>query len=495
MALELRQQLKLSQQLIMTPQLQLAIRLLQLSRLELMDTIHQELEENPALEEVQDASSTDSSEEETAAPVELPNMLSGDVPDTKTVDDTDWGSLINEYSSSGRVSSESERKEGPNYEAFISQKESLQEHLLWQLRMAFPDEQTQQIATLIIGNLNADGYLDISVDELMVLSGASYEKVTETLHLLQTFDPIGICSRNLKECLMIQALSLNLENTPVIRIILDHLHHLERKNYKAISSALKISIPDVITAVEVIRGLEPRPGRLFNSESPQYITPDIYVYKVDNDFVVVLNDDGMPKLRVNSFYKDAIQHKKNISEQTRDYVQEKMKSATWLIRSIHQRQKTIYKVVESILRYQREFFEKGISHLKPMVLRDIAEDIGMHESTISRVTTNKYVHTPQGIFELKFFFNSSINRMSGDTIASASVINQIKQIIASEDPQKPYSDKQLSQMLEAGNVKVARRTVAKYREMLKILPSSRRREYVYPGPADSQTDNQNCKQE
>jgi RNA polymerase sigma-54 factor len=295
--------------------------------------------------------------------------------------------------------------------------------------------------------------------------------------MLQTFDPIGVCSRDLRECLLIQARHFNLEGTPVVDIISNHLHHLERKNYKAISKALKLSIEDIISAVDIIKGLEPRPGRLFSSESPQYITPDIYVYKVDDDFVVVLNDDGMPKLKVNSFYKDAIQHKKKISDQTRDYVQEKMRSATWLIRSIHQRQKTIYKVMESILRYQREFFEKGILHLKPMVLRDIADDIGMHESTISRVTTNKYAHTPQGIFELKFFFNSSINRMHGEAIASASVLNQIKQIIGGEDSKKPYSDQQLSEMLEAANIKVARRTVAKYREMLKVLPSSRRRQF------------------
>jgi RNA polymerase sigma-54 factor len=252
---------------------------------------------------------------------------------------------------------------------------------------------------------------------------------------------------------------------------------LREKNYKAICKALKLSIEEIVSAVDIIKGLEPRPGRLFSSDSPQYITPDIYVYKVDDDFVIVLNDDGMPKLKVNSFYKDAIQQKKNVSDKTRDYVQEKMRSATWLIRSIHQRQKTIYKVMESILRYQRDFFEKGILHLKPMVLRDIAEDIGMHESTISRVTTNKYAHTPQGIFELKFFFNSSINRMHGEAIASASVLNQIKQIIGGEDPKNPYSDQQLSEMLEAENIRVARRTVAKYRDMLKVLPSSRRREF------------------
>jgi RNA polymerase sigma-54 factor len=452
MALELRQQLKLSQQLIMTPQLQLAIKLLQLSRLELLETIHQELQENPALEESLEDVATDQAEEvPDILPVDI-GLNSNEITDHKPVEDTDWSNLLNEYSSSGRVTSETEKKDSPNYESFIAQKESLQDHLSWQLLMTFPDPEVENIGSLIIGNLNADGYLELSLDELVQASQSTSEKTAEVLKMLQTFDPIGVCSRN-------------------------HLHHLERKNYKAICKALKLSIEEIVSAVDIIKGLEPRPGRLFSSESPQYITPDIYVYKVDDDFVIVLNDDGMPKLKVNSFYKDAIQQKKNVSDQTRDYVQEKMRSATWLIRSIHQRQKTIYKVMESILRYQRDFFEKGILHLKPMVLRDIAEDIGMHESTISRVTTNKYAHTPQGIFELKFFFNSSINRMHGEAIASASVLNQIKNIIDGEDSKKPYSDQQLSEMLEAANIRVARRTVAKYREMLKVLPSSRRREF------------------
>jgi RNA polymerase sigma-54 factor len=477
MALELRQQLRLSQQLVMTPQLQLAIKLLQLSRLELLETIHQELQENPALEEAMEDTVADSSEE---APEIIPpdiGTLSGEVPDSKTLEDTDWSSLINEYSSSGRVTSETEKKDAPNYESFIAQKESLQDHLFWQLLMTFPDLEVEKLGSLIIGNLNADGYIDVSIDELAQTGQTSPERALEVLQMIQTFDPVGICSRDLKECLMIQAKQLHLEETPVIEIIANHLHHLERKNYKAICKALKLSIEEVVSAVEIIKGLEPRPGREFSSESPQYITPDIYVYKVEDEFVIVLNDDGMPKLKVNTFYKDAIQQKKNVSVQTREYVQEKMRSATWLIRSIHQRQKTIYRVMESILRYQREFFEKGILHLKPMVLRDIAEDIGMHESTISRVTTNKYAHTPQGIFELKFFFNSSINRMHGEAIASASVLNQIKQIIAGENTKNPYSDQQLSEMLKAANIQVARRTVAKYREMLKVLPSSRRRQF------------------
>ena len=223
--------------------------------------------------------------------------------------------------------------------------------------------------------------------------------------------------------------------------------------------------------------MEPRPGRPFTDEEPQYINPDVFVYKVEDDFIIWVNDDGMPRLHVNNFYKNAIRDGKRFSCEAKDYVQEKIRSATWLIRSIHQRQKTIYRVMESILKFQWDFFEKGISYLKPMVLRDVAEDIGMHESTISRVTTNKYAHTPRGIFELKYFFNSSIHRFNGEAIASASVQDKIRQIIESEDPKRPYSDDKISQLLKEENISIARRTVAKYREIMRVLPSNKRKQF------------------
>jgi RNA polymerase sigma-54 factor len=262
----------------------------------------------------------------------------------------------------------------------------------------------------------------------------------------------------------------------VIDIITNHLSNLEKKNYKAICKALKKSMDEVVSAINVIKSLEPKPGRQFSDETPQYINPDIYVYKLEDEFVIMLNDDGMPKLRVNSFYKSSISRGKNISGEAEDYIQEKMRSAAWLIKSIHQRQKTIYRVMESILRFQREFFENGIAYLKPMVLRDVAQDIQMHESTISRVTTNKYAFTPQGIFELKYFFNSSIRRSHGGSIASASVQEKIRQIIAGEDQKKPYSDDKIARILKEDQINIARRTVAKYREMLKVLPSNKRKQ-------------------
>ena len=477
MAIELRQQLKLTQQLIMTPQLQMAIKLLQLSRLELMDAIRQEMEENPTLEELQETSPKEQMELEGQDDHQSVEKTKEVTIDEKIPNDIDWSNFIDEYNSPGRVKFESEDREAPQYEAFISHKESLSDHLLWQLLMSSPTPEEKRIGSLIIGNLNKDGYLQASSEELAEQAGVEPDDIEEVLFLLQSFDPIGVCARDLTECLLLQAKVLKLDNTLVIDIIKNHLNHLENKNYKAICRALKVSLDEVISAVNIITSMEPKPGRQFSEDEPQYITPDIYVYKTENDFAIVINDDGLPKLRVNSFYKQAIAQGKDVSGNAKDYIQDKLRSAAWLIRSIHQRQKTIFKVMESILKFQREFFDKGITHLKPMVLRDVAEDIGMHESTISRVTTNKYAYTPQGIFELKYFFNSSIKRVHGEAIASASVQAKIRRLIESEDPRKPFSDSKMADLLKAQNIDIARRTVAKYREMMGVLPSNKRKRY------------------
>ena len=476
MALELRQQLKLTQQLIMTPQLQMAIKLLQLSRLELLDTIRQELEENPALEETPEAAGEDQlGEREETAKQESSDTQEVTIEE-KINDEIDWSNYLDEYNTPGRVHFESEDRDTPKFEAFIARKESLKDHLLWQFLMTKPTKKEEEIASLIVGNLNKDGYLDVPIGEIARTGYVTAEQVEALLLKMQTFDPIGVCARDLSECLLIQARHLGFGDTIITDIIANHLTELEKKNYKAICKALKISMDEVVSSVNVIKGLEPRPGRQFSEDTPQYINPDIYVYKLDNDFAIMLNDDGMPKLRVNSFYKNSISKGKKISGDAETYIQDKIRSAAWLIKSIHQRQKTIYRVMESILRFQREFFEKGIAHLKPMVLRDVAQDIQMHESTISRVTTNKYAYTPQGIFELKYFFNSSIKRGQGDSIASASVQEKIRQIILSENPKKPYSDDKISKLLKEENIHIARRTVAKYREMLKVLPSNKRKQ-------------------
>jgi RNA polymerase sigma-54 factor len=478
MALELRQQLKLSQQLIMTPQLQLAIKLLQLNRLELLETIRQELEENPALEEIAEANTDETFSDDMDAKADDPSTVKEITIEEKIgADDIDWSNYLDEYNSTGMVHFETEKRDSPNFETFIASKSSLDHHLLWQLLMTFPTPEEETIGSLIIGNLNRDGFLDAPLEEIIHLSGASEEKVNQVLTLLQTFDPIGVCARNIKDSLLIQARYFKLDSGLVTKIILHHLNHLENKNYGAIARSLKTSVNSVIRAVDIIKSLEPRPGRQFTDEEPQYISPDIFVSKFEDDFVIYVNDDGMPKLRLNAFYKNSFDSSGKYSANAKAYVQEKIRSASWLIRSIQQRKKTIYKVMESILKFQRGFFEKGVTHLKPMVLKDVAEDIDMHESTVSRVTNNKYVHTPQGIFELKFFFNSSIKRVFGEDMASASVQEKMRHLIDNEDPYHPYSDEKIAQLLNKQNINIARRTVAKYREKMRVLPSNKRKRY------------------
>jgi len=289
-------------------------------------------------------------------------------------------------------------------------------------------------------------------------------------------DPSGVGARDVKESLLLQLKRLNLDDSLPARIVRDHLHFLETKNYSAISKATKHSIQDVINAVKIIIGLDPHPGRVYSDEEPHYILPDVFIQKIDDEYVIILNDEGLPRLKISSYYKEILKQKKGVQDPTKDYIQEKLKSAAWLIKSIQQRQRTIYKVVESILKFQYDFFEKGVAYLKPLVLRDVAEDIEMHESTISRVTTNKYVHTPQGIFELKYFFTSSIERKDGgDALSSESIRERIRQIIAMEKPDHPLSDKDISDVFQKEGIQLARRTVAKYREQLGILSSKFRK--------------------
>lgn len=478
MTLGLQQSLTLSQQLVMTPQLQQAIKLLQLSRLELAGMIQQELEENPALEEILTDTPGD-----LELSVDNPqnaideNSLKEVRIEEKVGNDIDWENYIHEYSSTGRTHTEQDSQDAPNYEAFTTSKETLEDHLQWQLLMYGPTKEEEDIGRLIIGNLNVDGYLCASVQEIAQTGSFTEEAVAKLLKTMQSFDPPGVCGRDLKETLMIQLAMVGINDPIIEEIVSSHMKNLENKNYKKIANALEITLERVIAAVNVIKYLEPKPGRQFTTEDPHYIIPDIHVYKDGEDFKIVMNDDGLPKLKINRLYRDAITNGKVISKETKTYLNDKMQSASWLIKSIHQRQKTIYAVMESIIKFQREFFEKGVAYLKPMILKDVAEDINMHESTISRVTTNKYAYTPQGLVELKYFFNSSIKRTNGDSMASESVKEKIKSLIDQEDPANPLSDQELTELLAEANIDIARRTVAKYREMLHILPSGKRKQF------------------
>lgn len=476
MALELRQSLILSQQLIMTPQLQQAIKLLQLSRLELVDTITQEMEENPVLEEQAVSSAEDdvkSEGEKDESGEDIPELPEVTVEENVR-DDVDWENYLSEYNNSWAETSY-EPKDTPSFESTTSSRTNLPSHLMWQLNMSGLDVEQREIGIYIIGNLNEDGYLDIQLEEISRVTGYPMEKVLGTLTIIQHFDPVGVAARDTRECLLIQVRFHNLGGTLAEKIITEHLGDLENRKFDQIAKSLSVPITDIIDAVTVLQGLEPKPGRSYSDEETIYITPDIYVFKVGDAYEIVQNEDGLPKLRINAYYKDVLRGGNSLSDNAKIYIQEKLRSAAWLIKSIHQRQRTIYRVTESIVRFQRGFLDNGITQLKPLVLRDVAENIDMHESTVSRVTTNKYVHTPQGIFELKFFFNSSIRSVEGDAVASESVKEQIRKIVKMEKATKPYSDQDISDILRKLNIRVARRTVAKYREMMGILPSRKRK--------------------
>lgn len=490
MALEIRQQLKMSQQLVMTPQLQQAIKLLQLSRMELLDMVQQELEENPILEEggeqaeEKDSADSEGSEkdensdnvekvESEAAPdqaEEMPEDPSG------LKDEIDWQTYLEGYTQSGTTADIYESDDDrPSYENLLTRKSTLAEHLMWQLSLSRIVDRQRTIAAEIIGNLDPDGYLQASLEEIGGACQSTEDEVEEVLFLVQGFDPPGIACRDLRESLLKQVEHLGMQGSLVEQVLRDHIQELEARKYPLIAKAIGISLDEVFGAAKIISNLDPRPGSAYGEEDVHYITPDIFVYKISDEYVVVLNDEGLPNLRINSFYRNALSGAKEVDAKAGEYIQEKMRGALWLIKSIHQRQRTIYRVTKSIVKFQREFFDKGIAHLKPLVLRDVAEDIEMHESTISRVTTNKYVQTPQGLFELKFFFNSGISTTGGDTIASESVKSKIQDIVSGENPKKPFSDQKIVEILLESNIDIARRTVTKYREMLGIGSSTERK--------------------
>lgn len=488
MALELKQSVRLAQQLVITPQLQQAIKLLQLSQIELSDLVQKELLENPVLEdkdgqpdEAEGDRQSNAEKHEQAKDndrsldraVEEVGTKDGDM---KEPTNFDWESYLDTYNSPGyQVETERRDDEGTTYENVMRQTESLQDHLLWQIHLSSFTDAEIEIGTEIIGNINDDGYLQSTCEEIAKNTNTDAPAIEAVLKRIQEFDPLGVAARDIKECLVLQAKHLGEDSILAQKIIQNHLSELERHEYGFIAKKMEITEEKAEEIAHVISEFEPKPGRPFNQEAPQYILPDVHVQKIGDEYIVTLNEDGLPKLKVSNFYRRALMKGSDVGQHTKEYIQERMRAAMWLIKSIHQRQRTLYKVTKSIVKFQFDFFEKGIANLKPLVLKDVAEDVEMHESTISRVTTNKFVHTPRGIFELKFFFNSGIHQFEGGGVASEAVKLMIKRLVDGEDAKKPLSDREIVEKLKSHNVDIARRTVAKYREMLGILPSSRRR--------------------
>jgi RNA polymerase sigma-54 factor len=502
MAMKLRLDLRLSQKLIMTPQLQQAIKLLQLSRLELQQTLNQTLMENPLLEEIQ----AEAEEGETPAAEEWDqtrkNAEEGEgapAPEgesTETLEDqapTGW----EDYFESDRRVGDKEypsasQDEFPSYDQTIVKPTSLEDHLLWQLSLSALTDEQKAIGRIIIGNLDDDGYLRMTVEEISADAGVPVSDIESVLLHVQTFDPAGVAARDLRECLLIQlkyldqdlmgalkSRSRGLHGSIVEAIVSNHLKDLEKKQYAKIAKAVGASVEEVFAATQVIEALEPKPGRPYFSSDNHVIVPDVFVVKNEDEWVILLNDDGLPRLRISPYYKRLMGNKKDNSDATKQYLEEKLRGAQWIIRSIEQRNKTIIKVVGSIVKFQEQFFEKGVQYLKPLVLKQVADDIGMHESTISRVTANKYLYCPQGLLELKFFFNAGIQRSDdhADMLSSVTVREMIRKMVAEEDTRHPLKDQEIAARLQRDHIMIARRTVAKYRAEVNIPSASQRKRF------------------
>jgi RNA polymerase sigma-54 factor len=495
--MEIKQQLRLSQQLVMTPQLQQAIKLLQLSRLELIEEVRRELDDNPVLSEDEPERGARRELDEAAAVQRRERLLdeqnrTEDGRSTeKATREVDWEKFLENRTLQQAAPSGARggHEDLPPLELSLTKPRNLRDHLLWQLQMSGFNETERAFAELVIGNLDDQGYLDLAgverpdgtrtpdltIDDLAEEAGLHPDDAPLVLELIQNFDPVGVAARDLQECLLIQAKALGFDDEDIeVRMIRDHMQNLEKHNYQAIARDLKLPLEEVHEAAKEIQSLESRPARNFidHDERSMGITPDVYVTRDGEQWVVLDNDRGVQRLFINENLTKQLMR----DPKAKEFVGEKLRNAQWLIRAIEQRRKTIIRVAECIVEKQRDFFEKGVAFLKPMILRDVAEAVGLHESTISRVTTNKYMHTPAGIFELKYFFNSSIRRVASEDIASESVKHAIKKMVEGEDKGNPLSDQAIVKALEKQEgIRIARRTVAKYREMLGILSSSKRK--------------------
>ncbi|MGQ0666533.1 MAG: RNA polymerase factor sigma-54 [Nitrospiraceae bacterium] len=504
--MKLRLDLKLSQKLIMTPQLQQAIKLLQLSRLELQQSLAQHLLENPLLDEVQadveepeeaEAAAAEQKVEEVPVSAGQDQAEEGGTPEERGSPEEFSASGWEEYFGSDRRTGDSAyssapQDEFPSYEQTVAKATSLGEHLLWQLSLSGLSAREKALGRLIIGNLDDDGYLRITLAEVVAGTDFTEAEAESVLKDIQTFDPTGVGARDLPECLLLQLRHLGrnpigslgsrpgaLKGSIIEAIILRHLKDLEKKQYARIAKVLNVTVEEVFQATKVIEALEPKPGRPFANTQNYVIVPDVFVVKNEGEWVVLLNDDGLPRMRISPYYKQLMASGQGGTPETKAYMDEKLRAAQWVIRSIEQRNKTIVKVVSSIVKFQEGFFDHGIQHLKPLVLKQVAEDIGMHESTISRVTANKYMYCPQGMLELKFFFNAGLQRADqpSDMHSSVSVREMIRKMVAEEDAKQPLKDEEIAARLRTLQVLIARRTVAKYRAEENIPSASQRKRF------------------
>jgi RNA polymerase sigma-54 factor len=478
MAFDTKLRMLQTQRMIMTPMLQQAISLLQLSRLELVQELRQQMEQNPLLEEVLEGVEEPqvSLEQEPPEP-ERTEAQEAEEQRADRIEDFDWDNYLQD-ASDYRPQIPREETERFDAEMHLTRPRSLIDHLLFQLHLSTSEAELLRLGTVIIGNLDESGYLKEPLEALAASAGVELPRLEEALRLVHSFEPTGVGARDLRECLLLQ-LDSRPDDHPLARDLVDaHLPELEGRQWEKVADKLGVSVKEIQEAVAFIATLEPKPGRTFGTEDPRYITPDVYIVKMDDRFLVLLNDDGMPRLRISPYYRSILANKTGNAREVREYVEGRMRSALWLIRSIEQRQRTLFKVAESLVKFQREFLEKGITALRPLTLKEVAEDIGMHESTVSRVTTNKYIHTPQGLFELKYFFHRGVPGTGGEAVSSLKVKDLIHKLLTVEDSGKPLSDQKIVEVLRREHsIEIARRTVAKYRSQLRIPSSSRRKRY------------------
>ncbi|RPI25299.1 MAG: RNA polymerase sigma-54 factor [Acidobacteria bacterium] len=464
---------RLSQRLAMTPSLLQKIELLTLSRLELSELLNQELAENPVLEEVQESSDFDAPEK--PAEQQKAEQEQGD-----TYDDFDYEYFFGEYLGSSYRNRERESGDDdrPSFDLFLASPSTLSDHLTWQLNLSDVSSSIRPIADFIIGNINADGYLTVTTDEIASSLSVPLSQVQAALALVQSLDPTGVGARDLQECLLLQLRAADLAGSLEEKLVQSYLPLIQQKKFKEISKELGCEYEDITRALENIRRFSPKPGQKYSSEKPVYVQPDVYIYKLQDEYQIGLNDDGLPRLKLNRAYREMLKEQ-NVSKDTKSFIKERFRSALELLKSVDQRQQTIFRVCQCIVNRQRDFLDRGLLYLRPMLIKDVAEELGVHSSTISRVVANKYAHTPQGVIELRKFFTVGVESADGENLSIVHVKERIKRIIGNENSAKPLSDQKIARILNQEGIQITRRTVAKYRDQMHV-PGSRERKMAVP---------------
>jgi RNA polymerase sigma-54 factor len=514
---------QLSQRLVLTPQLRQRIEMLQMTKLELSDLVTQQLGENPVLEELPpeevavspDLANVDFPEASstlTNGSAEVPENQMGSIEPGSTYEqnigeftqvpgeggregenvesrepeigerdsfeEIDFGTTFEEYLDPGYRTRETEVKDTPSFEQFLSSEQSLADYLNWQLQLTITTPDVYEAAEAIIGSMTDDGFLDGTLEEIAAIGPWPMETVEKALEIVQQFDPAGVGARDLQDCLLLQLNHHGYGDRLAARIIRDYpVSKLQNHKLPELAKEMGVTVEQIAQELKLIRQLEPHPGRKYAPRDAQYIEPEVYIEKIEDEYVIRFNDDGLPQLRINKQYRQMMENKET-SKETRDYIKDKFRSAVDLLKNIEHRKQTIYKVCERIVERQRDFLDKGVEYLKPMMLKDISEDIGMHLSTVSRVVNGKYAHTPQGVIELRRFFTEGMVNDEGEEVSTRIIKLKIKKMIEAEDPREPLTDDLIAARLAREGQKLSRRTVAKYRDQMKIPGSRERRQVV-----------------